>query len=207
MRDVQMEKVAAQFYNPELPYHNFGHITQALDAGEEILDRCQERGVNLDEAVVYYAILFHDAGYHENHGAKGFTHKEEYSAQIAAQALTRKGLADATLAKIQQAILATRKGCEVASTNEIKAVRAADLFQLAADFPTFRTNTVNLWREYEMMSGKRIPWLQWREKVEPDVEYYLKGNLFVEPAGSPEEENGFLTRARRNLAALKADPN
>lgn len=205
MRDPQLEKIAATYYDPSLPYHNFGHIQAALAAGETILTHCRIRHQSLDEAAVYYGILFHDAGYQEDHRAKGFTCKEDYSAKIAEGILLERNVPAATRELACDAIRATRKGYEGKTTAEAQAVRAADLAQLAAAYPIFKGNTVKLWNEQERLGGKKMPWKEWREKAVRDVESFLEMRFFVEPGVKDTEIEPFLRQARANLAALAKD--
>jgi hypothetical protein len=207
MRDAQLENIAARHYNSTLAYHNFGHVVDALGAMEGILSRCKARGEKLNQMAAYYGVLFHDAGYHEDHQAKGFAHKEDYSAQIAESILAQRKVPKETIALACDAIRATRKGSALAASPEILVVRAraADLAQLAAPYPVFKLNTVRLWKEHEQMSGKTVGWGEWRVKAVPDVEYFLKQRLFVEPGQSENEVSAFLKQAAANLAALAKD--
>ncbi|MCX6741272.1 MAG: hypothetical protein NTY61_02645, partial [Candidatus Parcubacteria bacterium] len=56
-------KLAAELYSDRLPYHNFLHALKAAEQGKEIVARCHEDGVKINDEVVHYALLFHDAGY------------------------------------------------------------------------------------------------------------------------------------------------
>jgi hypothetical protein len=56
------------------------------------VERCLKEGVPINGEVVYYALLFHDAGYHENHASMGFTSKEVYSAHLAVQCLRAEAI-------------------------------------------------------------------------------------------------------------------
>lgn len=205
MRDPQLEKIAAQFYDASLPYHNFGHIKDALTAAEPILAKCRASHQEIDETAVYYAILFHDAGYQEDHRAKGFASKEEYSANLAETALTEKRVPVPTLRLACEAIRATRKGYEGKPSKEAQAVRAADLAQLAADYPVFKTNTVHLWKEQEHLGGKRMPWQEWRQQAIRDVEHFLDTQFFAAPGQKKAELEPFLRQARKNLTTLAED--
>ncbi len=207
MRDPQLEKIAANHYDPALPYHNFGHIRVALAAGDDIVTRCRARRQPLDEAATYYAILFHDAGYQEDQKAKGFAHKEDYSAKLAQDALTEKLVPPATIQLACEAIRATRKGYDGRLTPESMVVRAADLCQLAAPYPIFKANTVNLWREHERMSKEKMPWDQWKKKAIPEVEFFLDKHFYMEPGQKETEAAPFLKQTRANLAALAQDPD
>jgi hypothetical protein len=53
-----------------MPYHSIKHVQGTLAAGALLVERCLKRGIPIDGEVVYYALLFHDAGYHEKHISK-----------------------------------------------------------------------------------------------------------------------------------------
>ncbi|MSR14466.1 MAG: hypothetical protein EXR86_07865 [Gammaproteobacteria bacterium] len=63
--DLDLEAEAARLYSESLPYHNFRHILVTIAAADKLLARCEEEGIRVEPKVVYYALLFHDAGYHE----------------------------------------------------------------------------------------------------------------------------------------------
>ena len=91
--------------------------------GEVLVERCLREGVPINREVVYCALLFHDAGYHEDHISKGFTSKEEYSAHLAVQCLRAKAIPEDTIKRVVAAILSTERDAQFTS-NEEKAVRA-----------------------------------------------------------------------------------
>jgi hypothetical protein len=39
IRNVHLEKVAAQLYSDQMPYHNFNHVLRTLAAGEVLVER------------------------------------------------------------------------------------------------------------------------------------------------------------------------
>jgi hypothetical protein len=87
IRNAHLEQGAAELYSDQMPYHSFNHVLGTLAAGAVLVENCVNEGVPINGDVVYYALLFHDAGYHENHISKGFTSKEEYSAHLACSVL------------------------------------------------------------------------------------------------------------------------
>ena len=123
IRNVHLEQVAAELYSDQMPYHNFNHVLRTLAAGEVLVERCLREGVPISGEVVYCALLFHDAGYHEDHISKGFTSKEEYSAHLAVQCLRAKAIPEDTIKRVVAAILSTERDAQFTS-NEEKAVRA-----------------------------------------------------------------------------------
>jgi predicted metal-dependent HD superfamily phosphohydrolase len=154
IRNVQLEQVAAELYSDQMPYHNFNHVLRTLAAGEVLVERCLREGVPINREVVYCALLFHDAGYHEDHIGKGFTSKEEYSAHLAVQCLRAEAIPEDTIKRVVAAILSTERDAQFTS-NEEKAVRAADLAGLASDYKTFRSDVEKLRQESDHGQNNR----------------------------------------------------
>jgi predicted metal-dependent HD superfamily phosphohydrolase len=166
----------AALYNPSLPYHNFAHALDAIGAGEIILQRCREDGVPVREQVVYYALLFHDAGYHEEPENYGFSTKEDYSASLAARLLPQFGVDAGTVEMVVAAIRATHREATF-STNEQKVVRAADLAGLAADYEIFRRNSERLKDEWEHLRGEKISWQKWLAETRAIIGFFLSQDI------------------------------
>lgn len=205
MRDEKLEKIAERLYDPKLNYHNFDHIRYVMDEGNKILARCKGEGVEIDETVVYYAILFHDAGFMEDHISKGFESKEAYSADLAAKNLQGNGIDADTVQKVKQAIMATHVDA-LCLSNEDKAVRAADLAGLAADYELFKKNTVDLKNELQMMSGKQITWDQWKTMAAERIEMFLREELYLtSDYYNDQGESKFHLNTRNNVNKLLQD--
>ena len=83
IRNPEIEKIEEELYSKELPYHNFEHALKAVAVGLKIADKCIEEGMEVNKEVVYYALLFHDAGYHLDYLGAGFSNKEEHSVYLA----------------------------------------------------------------------------------------------------------------------------
>jgi predicted metal-dependent HD superfamily phosphohydrolase len=192
-------KLAAQLYSDKLPYHNFQHALKAVERGEEIVARCHEDGVEINDGVVRYALLFHDAGYHEDCLKRGHKTKEEYAAFLAGEALKKVELPEDLIKKVQEAIISTHHDAEFV-TNEAKAVRAADLSNFGGPYEDFLNNTWLLKKEAEMISGREISWNDWRQRTKETVEFYLKQDIHLTHAYADEHGRSlFHLRARANL--------
>ena len=109
IRNAHLEQVAAELYSDQMPYHNFNHVFGTLVAAELLMERCLKEGVPINGEVVYFALLFHDAGYHEDHIDKGFTTKEEYSAHLAIQCLRAEAIPEDTIKRVVPPFLALRE--------------------------------------------------------------------------------------------------
>ncbi len=205
MRNEEIEKLAFKLYDSNMPYHNFDHIRTVLKEGEEIVRKCRGEGITIDENVVYYALLFHDAGYHEDHLEKGFDSKEAYSAELAVRALDGNDFDKEMVNKVKAAILATHCDAHCYSTED-KAVRAADLSGLAADYKVFKENAVNIKLELEMMNGTQLSWKDWTKNAVDRIELFLREELEITSDYFDAEGNSiFHRKSRENLKTLLSD--
>ena len=166
-RDSNLEKIAETYYDSRLHYHNFQHILHTLAFGSKILLDCQSEHVTLKKDIVYLAILFHDAGYSEDHIHLGFETKEKYSANLAESVLRTENYPPTEIRAVKEAIVSTERNATF-KTAEQQAVRAADLFGMAANYDIFLLNSVKLKKEHEYLSKSKISWDAWK-KVSIDV--------------------------------------
>lgn len=205
IREGDLEAEAAALYSTSLPYHNFQHVLATLAAAERIIARCIEEGIRVDAKVVYYALLFHDAGYHQDHRRLGHPSKESYSAELARECLIRRKTLTTVIKKVVAAILSTQREARFV-TAEQKVVRAADLAGLAADFATFRCNTERLKQEYELLTGSQLTWLEWRHRADDVIQYYLGQEIrLTSYFASVNGESAFHTAVRENLSRLQQE--
>jgi HD superfamily phosphodiesterase len=199
IRKPHLEQVAAELYSDQMPYHNFNHVLRTLAAGEVLVERCLKERIPIDGEVVYYAILFHDAGYYEDHINKGFTTKEEYSAHLAAQCLRAEDIPEDTIKRVVAAILSTERDAQFTS-NEEKAVRVADLAGLASDYKTFRSDVEKLCQECEMLTGRKAAWDEWKTSVEETIRFYLRQEIRL-----TQPDALFYAQVNQNLSRLLSE--
>lgn len=205
IRNVHLEQVAAELYSDQMPYHNFNHVLRTLAAGEVLVERCLREGVPINGEVVYCALLFHDAGYHEDHISKSFTSKEEYSAHLAVQCLRAEAIPEDTIKRVVAAILSTERDAQFTS-NEEKAVRAADLAGLASDYKTFRSDVEKLRQESEMLTGSKVAWDEWKTSTEETIRFYLSQEIhFTLPDDCGDNAAIFYAQAKQNLSRLLSE--
>ena len=205
IRNAHLEQVAAELYSDQMPYHNFNHVLGTVAAGAVLVERCLKEGVPIDSEVVYYALLFHDAGYHENHISKGFTSKEEYSAHLAVQCLRAEAIPEDTIKRVVAAILSTQRDTQFTS-NEEKAVRAADLTGLASDYETFRSNVGKLHQECETLTGRKVAWDEWKTSVKEIIKFYLSQEIrLTKPDCGLDNVAIFYAQANQNLSRLLSE--
>ncbi len=206
IRDPALEQAAAVLYDSRLPYHNFSHALETLTASRELVERCREADLGIEPAVVYPAILFHDAGYQDDPRSHGHDFKESYSAALAARVLHHHGYAEAEIQAIRAAILSTRcgAGCE---SLESRLVRAADLSGLGSDYRLFVQNALRLWREDIILSGRDTDWAEWRDQSAAILERFLAEDLGFSPACyAPDGEAWLNKHGRENLKRLWQEP-
>jgi predicted metal-dependent HD superfamily phosphohydrolase len=205
IRNAHIEQVAAELYSDQMPYHNFNHVLGTVAAGAVLAERCLKEGVPISGEVVYYALLFHDAGYHENHISKGFTSKEEYSAHLAVRCLRAEAIPEDTIKRVVAAILSTQRDTPFTS-NEEKAVRAADLAGLASDYKTFRSNVEKLHQECEMLTGRKVAWDEWKTSVKETIRFYLSQEIrLTQPDSCVDNVAIFYAQANQNLSRLLSE--
>lgn len=207
LRNTQLEAEARALYSPTLPYHNFDHIQDTLESAAKVIERCREENIRIDAEVVYYALLFHDAGYQDDHLARGFATKERYSAALAEPILRRHGVSPSQVDKTVAAILATERDA-VCISAEQKAVRAADLSGLAADFPRFLRSSLSLKREHELLFQRKLSWPEWQTSSAEVLGHYLTQEIrLTSYFHDGKGESSFHKAVRSNLNRLLAEPD
>jgi len=205
-RNPALEARAAALYSDALPYHNFLHVQDTLRAAETILGRCKAENIRADGEIVYYALLFHDARYQDDHVARGYRSKEAYSAALAAEALGEIGVAPAKIRKCTAAILATERDGTFVSAEQ-KAVRAADLSGMGAEYAEFLQHSLKLKREYELLHGSKLGWADWQRISAEVLRHYLSQEIRLTSYFHDERgESKFHARVRSNLERLLEEP-
>ncbi len=206
IRNKQLEAQARALYSDALPYHNFDHIQDTLQSAAMVVERCQEEHIRIDAEVVYFALLFHDAGYQDDHLARGFATKERYSAALAEPILRHHGVSPTQLEKTVAAILATERDALCISAEQ-KAVRAADLSGLAADYPRFLLSSLRLKREHELLYGRALSWADWQRTSRDVLGHYLTQEIrLTSYFHDGHGESSFHKAVRTNLNRLLAEP-
>lgn len=199
-------KEAESFYDPELAYHNFSHIHYVFAAADQIIKRCKRNNVDVDETVVYLALLFHDAGFAEDHSALGFDSKEAYSAHLSGEILKQHGYDTNTIDQVKQAILSTH--CDVrCRTNEDRVVKAADLSGLADTYQVFLDNAMKLKLEYEHFNGGEISWQDWKDTAIARLQLFLEDNMELTDEEFDESGDSLFQQAvRKNVEQFQDEP-
>ena len=128
-------------------YHNQeDHIEAGVVYLSKLAQRCKKEGIPLDLDVIDAAWRAHDAGYANDPATLGFKSREHMHATIAYRSLRLKGVEELFARRVERAIACTNV-FETPITNEDKAIRAADMHNLAQDYPQMRDNSLRLYEE------------------------------------------------------------
>lgn len=201
----ELLEVAEPYYSSDLPYHNFSHVEDTLEAAEEIVDRCDKHDVDLDEEVVYAALAFHDAYYQKDAERFGFETKEDLSEEVARVELRELGYSEDFVEEVADCIEATKHGAEP-ETNEQVAVRASDLRGLMGSYTEFRENSEALRKEQEVLSGGKPDYDVWVEGVLDTLHHYASQDLELTPEHRTEEGlSEFHAQLGRNIGQFIHD--
>ena len=201
----QIIEAAEALYDNSLPYHNFDHVREVLAAAETLMQECEKESVSVDGRIVFLAILFHDAGYHEDHERKGFRTKESYSAYLAENVLSEFSISAEVIEKVKQAINATHQDGICRSTED-KIVKNSDLHGLSSEYTTFKAASLKLLQEHQMLNQQTVDWEVWKQMVANKLENFLQNNDFLTTNRFDEEgQTDFLDITRENIQRLLDD--
>lgn len=205
----EAQTAARQYYDDALHYHNWGHVQDTIDTAEELLSRCAQYDVPVDDDMVRYALFFHDAEYRwgfHNHESLGHDTLEAYSAAIAVDELKDLGIDKSTRQQVYDAIRATEADTEMGpdTPHEWKVVRAADLRGLMSDYDTFKENSLALREEHELLTGERPSPEAWADRTEDVLEHYLAQDIRLTPEHDTDDGvSEFHANTRRNLRKFR----
>lgn len=138
----------------------------------------------------------------KDHLSAGYATKELYSAALATECLASRKVLKSAANKVTKAILSTHRDGRFVTTEQ-KAVRAADLAGLAADYTTFRDNTTRLKLEHELLTGNQLAWSEWARRADDAVRYYLSQEIRLTSYYTNEHgESAFHAAVLGNLRQL-----
>lgn len=205
-KQAKLVEIAKSLYSDKLAYHNFTHFLDVVGYAQRLVFKVQALGTDPDWEIIFYAILFHDAGYSEDHRALGFQTKEAYAEHLARKYLAEAGLSPDRLERVASCIRATDRHHAV-QTLEEKIVRAADLAGLAEPYEKFREKAGALLHEFEFLYGRRLTQVEWKEMVVKNLSIYLKQHIqltadYYSAAGTSDWHD----RVNENLRRFLAEP-
>lgn len=203
--DLDAEYSAQSLYSRRLAFHNFTHVKRTLRFADAIIQSAAIKSSDINLKIIYYAVLFHDAGYIKDQKSLGFNDKESYAASLAEEYLSRRGLESNEITKVVLAIKATHAEADC-KTLEEEIVRGADISGMAAPYPDFLNMSIAIKNEQEFFIGLEIDWAQWVLGSEANLSIYLNekitcGNLFSNSSGP----SLFTRRLTANINQLKGE--
>ena len=205
IRDEKAEISARNLYSKKLAFHNFFHVIETLKFANTIINSLAMKLSSISLETIYYALLFHDAGYVENQTCLGYSDKESYSAALAEEYLLGRGMPLAGVSKVTLAIKATHISAECRNLEE-EVVRGADISGMAAPYNDFLKMSKAIKAEQEYLIGAKISWADWVRGSEVHLKPYLHekiscGELFIK-SNKPSLFNQRLTS---NIKQLKQE--
>lgn len=200
--EKQVAQVASSYYT-DLPYHNFDHVLSTLVYFDSLCEQLEERNVFISRPLGRIALFGHDAGFHEDHKAKGFDTKEQYSAHLWRVLLENLSTDKEDISKVESAIIATTSNVEPV-TNLEKAVRYADVGNIYnRDYQEFVKNFVLLTKE-SLVTRRPVAetFEEQRNLSATFLQQYMSPIIFESEDGLAVELPPELNFAERNVRRL-----
>lgn len=136
---------AREFYNPDLPYHNWHHAEEVMEESETLVNAKGGRWTrHVNRPLLQIAAAWHDAG-HDHEERHHYESPEHYSVYLMRQRL-QKELSSRHLAIVEESILGTRYQMP-RETMAAVALHYADVSNMASQYPGFFDHTKLLWKE------------------------------------------------------------
>ena len=205
IHDEKAEISASNLYSKKLAFHNFFHVIETLKFANKIINSLLIELSTINLETIYYALLFHDAGYIEDQASMGYADKESYSAALAEEYLLGRGMPPAAISNVTLAIKATHINA-ICRNLEEEVVRGADISGMAAPYDDFLKMSKAIKAEQEYLIGAKIPWANWVRGSEVQLKPYLNekiscGKLFAKS----NEPSLFKQRLASNIEQLKQE--
>lgn len=188
---------AEEFYNPEQPYHNWGHAEEVMSESQAFLNQGGRWTRHVNRPFLQIAAAWHDAG-HDHDERLEHESSEHYSVHLMRQRLKGK-LLERQLSEIEESILGTRYQVARNSMSSI-ALHYGDVGNMAHPYASFYDHSVRLWSEYG-----RPQWEDWKLKSLGVISVTAVGALDELPRIGADGA-GFLSAASMNIARLIAEP-
>lgn len=205
----ELVAAARKHYTDRLPYHNWHHATATIAGVDRIAEKLSYHNVSIARNALRIAAAWHDAGYHENHAAKGFTTKEDYSAALLEEHLTSEPVNPLFREIMHTAIVATWHLHPEQRTPPQMILHRADTANIGGPTDEFIENNKLLFREAQLR-GYLLSWSQHVAQTdhfvkllaaEHDHESLLQ-NIEAEDPTVDVHDMPFRDAALRNLDAL-----
>lgn len=208
---LEYSQAAQQYYRPDYLYHNWNHALAVASGTEIIADKLEARGLTIAKRAIAVASAWHDAGYHENHIAKGFETKELYSAALLDEYLRDKPVGEFEKSLMRQAIIATYSGHSELRTPYELILHRADIANIGGPLDEFVDSNVKLWREHQVTTGDSIDWDEHVKNSAKFIEFTAEEHdhesikHLIDPEDTTLDVNDlpFRTTALRNLEYIQ----
>lgn len=143
------ERMKAE-YPPEdeYKYHNWnGHILPAEKKAIELIEVCQNLGIEVDKPLVLAIIYSHDARFHHDPKKYGAIEKEQIAGHLAYRVAKELGCSETDARRIEDGVFSTHFLGKL-DTIEKKIARASDLSNVGGRSSEFIKSFKDLYSEY-----------------------------------------------------------
>lgn len=185
----KIENYVVSLLTKELPgayiYHNLSHTRSVVNNVKELIEA--EKIAEKDAQILEIAAWFHDVGY-----IKSTEENEKYSAEIARTFLEAEKVAETTIAKVVECILATAHG--IVLTNPLEKVLVdADCAHLGKK--SFSEISELLREEWEQLGEHVFNDVEW---IEENINFLTQKHQFY----TEHAQNNWQATKDKNLAQL-----
>jgi len=202
---------AQKQYRPDFDYHNWDHALAVTYGTEVIATKLEARGLVIAKGALAVAAAWHDAGYHEDHLAKGFKTKELYSAALLDDFLEDKPVGELEKAIMRSAIIATWAGHTDLRTPYELILHRSDIANIGGPTDEFIENSLKLRKETELITGKPLNWQKYVDgaagfitaTVNEHHHESIKHLIDIKDTTIDVHDTPFGEQALKNLKALK----
>jgi len=186
----------------EMPYHGVSHPDRVWTKAKILMERCAADGISVDGDALRNAVELHDALSHIPPRALGCDSAERLASDLTFRFVMACGYSEATASKIRDIIMATNPDVRPTSTEEI-IIRAADLWNVGANYAEFKEGSLALHREAEITKRSEIPFSSWIRGAFLYLERFMWPMLELTPeAKDSAGRSVFHTNAARNMVTL-----
>jgi hypothetical protein len=208
---IEYSSAAAKHYTTDYAYHNWNHALSVASGTEIIAGKLEAKGLVIAKGALAVAAAWHDAGYHEDHTSKGFATKEAYSAASLEEYLSGKTVGEWERSMMLQSITATWAHYPDPRTPYELIMHRADIANIGGPTDEFIDNSLNLWRETQYISGKKISWQKYVDSASNFIQLtYTEHDTeslenFLDPEDTTVDVNDvpFKEQALKNIEALQ----
>jgi len=201
--------LAKQYYNPDVPYHNWSHAEEVMGNMAVIVrdyfggKNDSARSKRIDLNLGFVAAAHHDNG-HDHAEADNFPSKEHYSVALMRRALEGK-VSPEQLDELERIILGTRFG--VPRTSDLELIlHYADVWNMASDYNDFFGHSLKLWDEYGKPRWTDFQANSQRVISATIAESLRSGDFCSRTATLGADPYHFPVRATRNLERFMQEP-